>query len=321
MTELIIRESKREDIEAIISLQKQSLGEGLIPRSKAFWHWKHEMNPFGSSPVLLAWDNDQLVGLRAFMNWQWNFEGQTFRALRAVDTATRPDWQGKGLFKKLTLSLLEKEKLNGKAFVFNTPNKQSLPGYLKMGWRWFVKPDLNIRFGSLKGFLNPSSSAQAAPQEWNLNQFDWKVLDAWLINQTNSGIYTPKNSDYLKWRYRDIPEFNYFGAFTEKNGGALIIARIKITANLPELRITELKGANTSYIKSTVSNMIKFYSPAFISCMASFSKAMPFPLKNTGFVQFSNLGPKVVLRKINALPEPLLIKDNWKWTTGDMELF
>ncbi len=320
MTQLSIREAKREDIEAIVSLQKQSLGEGLIPRSEAFWHWKHIENPFGPSQVLLGWEDDQLVALRAFMNWQWKLGNQTFHALRAVDTATHPNWQGKGLFKKLTLEMIEKQKQLGKDFVFNTPNKQSLPGYLKMGWQELAKPNMNIRIGSWKGFLQAPQIKLPIKAEWDLQNFDWNKLDAWLSKQSFSGIHTPKNSDYLRWRYLQIPEFKYFGFFSSENGGGLLIGRFKMTSNLPELRITELIGTNNEHIKTELSKIINYYSPAFISCMAGY-EAGQFPLKNSGFIKIPNLGPKVALRKVNTLHEDLSVKKNWNWTTGDMELF
>ena len=118
----------------MIELLKKSLGEGLIPKSEFLWNWKHEQNPFGASFVLLAEENGMLIGLRAFMQWQWKWKDTVYKAIRAVDTATHPEHQGKGIFKKLTLQQLELCKQQGIHFVFNTPNDQSRPGYLKMGW-------------------------------------------------------------------------------------------------------------------------------------------------------------------------------------------
>ena len=57
------------------------------------------------------------------------------RAVRAVDTATDPDYQGRGLFTRLTLQAIDELRAEGVDFVFNTPNDQSRPGYLKMGWQ------------------------------------------------------------------------------------------------------------------------------------------------------------------------------------------
>ena len=54
---------------------------------------------------------------------------------RAVDTATDPDFQGRGIFTRLTLEALDALPAEGVELVFNTPNARSLPGYLKMGWQ------------------------------------------------------------------------------------------------------------------------------------------------------------------------------------------
>ena len=125
-----VREATEEDIPAIVNLLKQSLGESLMPKSEKYWRWKHLENPFGKSPVLLCWEGKTLIGVRAFLRWEWALQGKVIRAVRAVDTATHPDYQGKGIFKKLTLSLVDTCTKAGDKFVFNTPNKQSKPGYL-----------------------------------------------------------------------------------------------------------------------------------------------------------------------------------------------
>ena len=39
------------------------------------------------------------------------------------------------MFTKLTMHGLAAMQADGVDFVFNTPNSQSRPGYLKMGWR------------------------------------------------------------------------------------------------------------------------------------------------------------------------------------------
>ena len=74
------------------------------------------------------------IGLRAFMRWRFDATGQDVRAVRAVDTATHPDHQGRGIFSRLTSEAID--LLRGDTdLIFNTPNEKSLPGYLKLGWR------------------------------------------------------------------------------------------------------------------------------------------------------------------------------------------
>ena len=132
---MIVRNATPEDIPAIVVLLQLSLGENLIKKSENTWNFKHVDNPFGTSHVLLAYEGDVLIGVRAFMKWKWQMGTQSWTAFRAVDTATHPDYQGKGIFKKLTLQALDDIQKGGETFVFNTPNEISRPGYLKMGWK------------------------------------------------------------------------------------------------------------------------------------------------------------------------------------------
>jgi GNAT superfamily N-acetyltransferase len=144
-TELEIRAGTAADTDRILELVRLSLGEGTIPREREYWEWKHHRNPFGESPVLLAEAGGELVGLRVFMRWEWDAGGERLRAVRAVDTATHPAWQGKGIFSRLTKRLLEEMRREGTHFVFNTPNEKSRPGYLKMGWGAVGRVNLWIR--------------------------------------------------------------------------------------------------------------------------------------------------------------------------------
>ena len=140
------RKATEADIPEIIQLLKKSLGESLIPKSQELWNWKHLHNPFGKSPVILADENGQLVGLRAFLKWEYQVGSETLFACRAVDTATHPDYQGKGIFKNLSLSLIDEIKNEGVNLIFNTPNSKSTPGYLKMGWEKWGKLPLKLNF-------------------------------------------------------------------------------------------------------------------------------------------------------------------------------
>src|SRR5690606_11778858 len=101
-----VRHATPDDIPAIVDLLKLSLGEQLMPKSEEFWRWKHLQNPFGESPVLLAFDQDTLTGVRAFMHWRWSTNTNTYSAVRAVDTATHPEYQGRGIFRTLTQKLV-----------------------------------------------------------------------------------------------------------------------------------------------------------------------------------------------------------------------
>ena len=67
-----IRSARNDDVEAVVGLLCTCLGDGGVPRSADFWRWKHQDNPFGPSPVLLATAGERIVGVRAFLRWSWH---------------------------------------------------------------------------------------------------------------------------------------------------------------------------------------------------------------------------------------------------------
>ena len=147
-----IRPYDEADEDEVIGLLTAALGGGPAgERPAEFFRWKHQENPFGRSFGLVAEADDRIVGLRAFMRWEFVAGDRRFKAVRAVDTATHPDYQGRGIFSQLTLEALDALRHEAD-FVFNTPNEKSLPGYLKMGGAW------SARSPSASGFDDRSIS-------------------------------------------------------------------------------------------------------------------------------------------------------------------
>src|SRR5262249_20381845 len=129
--ELTIRRAGPEDESAVLELLAASLGWKRDETFETFFAWKHERNPFGPSPAWVAVDAGRVVGFRTFLQWQFEHpDGRPRRAVRAVDTATAPDYQGRGVFRRLTLHAVDELREDGIDFVFNTPNAKSRPGYL-----------------------------------------------------------------------------------------------------------------------------------------------------------------------------------------------
>ena len=211
-----LRRATPADLPGIIDLLRVSLGDGSTEKSAAFWRWKHEDNPFGASPVMVADDGGRIAGVRAFMRWRWQSRERSYRALRAVDTATHPDYRGQGIFKKLTLQLIEECQREGDDFIFNTPNEQSRPGYLKMGWEQLGK--LPVRMAPVRPLRIARqllSPRELRPLEWGTPDYaalaDGERL-CWLTEASQpaeQGWTTPVTADFLQWRYADCPAREY----------------------------------------------------------------------------------------------------------------
>ena len=120
-----------KDLPAIISLLKEGFHKKRILED---FKKKHIDNPFGKSYGLLAFEGDNLIALRMFLRWEFKHNNKLIKAIRPVDTVTHPQHQGKGIFKKINLMGLENCR-NEYELIFNTPNKNSFPGNIKMGWK------------------------------------------------------------------------------------------------------------------------------------------------------------------------------------------
>src|SRR4051812_40512985 len=114
LADVALRLATTADFPAILALGQRTLGWlGDAPEAE-FFRWKHERNPFGPSPLWVAEDDGRIVGLRAFMRWELCTDrGEIRRAVRAVDTTTDPEYQGRGIFSALTLHALDAVRAEG----------------------------------------------------------------------------------------------------------------------------------------------------------------------------------------------------------------
>ncbi len=139
----------RDDEDQIVDLLGVAMYGADFPDLRGYWRWKHYDCPFGESFGLVAVDQEKaagkVVGLRVFMRWELLGHGRVYRAGRAVDTATHPDWRRRGFFEHMTIALTERLTAEGFDLTFNTPNQFSLPGYLKMGWEEVGRLPLRVK--------------------------------------------------------------------------------------------------------------------------------------------------------------------------------
>ncbi|MEO7524606.1 MAG: GNAT family N-acetyltransferase [Ferruginibacter sp.] len=320
---MTVRQSTAEDLPQIIALLKQSIGEVLTPKTEAYFLWKHQKNPFGRSKVLLAVEDNKIIGLRAFMYWRWASQQQNLLAVRAVDTATDPAFQGKGIFKKLTMQAVNECKTEGVDMVFNSPNPISMQGYLKMGWSSVGKLPLYIGVGSLVPRFYSAETVNGFYSKYAVEIAINKLDRAWALPKAAKLLHTPIDYNYLSWRFLDCPVAKY-GAVIEP-GKFGYIFRLKKLKKFIELRICEVwtestPGAEQLAIQS-FKKLMKAIRPALLSCGAS-------PLFSNGDKQIAKLfgpykkGPVITIRplatdNLNNFAE----FGQWKPSLGSMELF
>jgi hypothetical protein len=226
---ITIRPFAAGDEKSVLKLLDATLGGGPAgQRPAGFFRWKHWDNPFGPSFMLVAESSGRLIGLRAFLRWRFECSGRFVEAVRAVDTATHPDYQGLGVFSRLNRAALE--SLRGEVdLIFNTPNAASRPGYLKLGWREVGRVPVAIRVRRparlVRGLLArggrlprmPTVSAEPAAHVLEHSVQVARLLAA--ARPADDGrLRTPRDLPYLRWRYGAAPLLGYRAVVEEADG-------------------------------------------------------------------------------------------------------
>lgn len=326
MSELEIRRATPDDIADIVALLAEGLGSGEAPRSAEFWRWKHVQNPFGESPCLLALRNGRIGALRAFLRWEWDAGSERVRAVRAVDTVTHPHFRRQGLFRKLTLQLVEEMRQEGVAFVFNTPNRYSRPGYLKMGWETVGRVPVLVRPRRLTGLLRSLGPASPAPLPELSELPDVTDVPEVLLEEVASrressrGYRTPRSVAYLNWRYQRIPGIRYHALWNRDSAPALVIFRGRLRRQMSEVTVTEVFGdrLEAAVLLRQVARKATVDHLAASAPRGSEARAA---LGTAGFVPLPGAGSVLTVRPLGNHPDPDPLRmESWELSLGDIEL-
>ena len=311
-----IRRADENDIPEIVEVLKASLGQDQLQLSEKVWRYKHIDNPFGHSIIFIALEDEKIIGVRAFMRWEWHYNGKKYKALRAVDTATHPNHQGKGVFKKLTLKAVNFAQSINDHFVFNTPNEQSRPGYLKMGWEQVGKIYVGLK-PSLS-FLKFKKTPQVYNVQKNISRTELEKLCAnWnQMLQDKKGFFTPKCSEMLRWRYEENPLQSYEVIAAKEY---YLAGYIKKRGRLKEFRIAEFIYDENLLTQKKLKKIIDKAGSKFSCHVISFSPNFLELNSKKGF-----FGPILTFKTLNVDIEEkdrILKITNWNNSLGDLELF
>lgn len=310
---MIIRKAEVGDIPKIVALLQSALGEGKIPKSAKLWRWKHLENPFGPSLVFVAEELGEILGVRAFLQWSWINEGKEYQALRAVDTAVHPNYQGKGIFSRLTAALAEEARISGYHFIFNTPNEKSLPGYLKLGWEKLGKVEVGFEMNSL--------IPKSASEEYYPSTKEWESCIENIDLKYSEGFQTQISKAYLLWRYANNPILRY-GFLTDYQTYLLIYRKRSLRFGV-ELRIVDLLhiGQSQKIDQRSLRMQIRLLQQNANITSFSIRQASDY-FKGLLVIKNGRIGPILTFKQLNlTVTAKSEFLDQWRYSLGDMEFF
>ena len=312
---LDIRPATPGDRSAILELGRASLGWGDDPRYEQLFAWKHDDNAFGPSYMWVATDGDRVVGLRAFMRWEFVRGGEVLRAVRAVDTATHPDYQGRGLFTAMTMHGLDEVRGDGVDFVFNTPNEQSRPGYLKMGWETVGNLPVAVRVRNPASVLTVAKS-RVASSLWPTPLDEGASIEAILerrevapeVTHDPRALATNRSNAFVSWRY-GAPFLGYRAVESDRG---VVIVRLRSRGGADELVLLDAFDLDVRASDRVATSVMR-------NSGATHALRIGPADPRRGFVGYPGGGPMLTWRGVNSKSKPPL--PNWCLTMGDIELF
>lgn len=313
----------------MLALLGASLGRDDDERYDALYRWKHVENAFGASPAWVADDDGRLAGVRVLMRWEFDSPAGRRRAVRAVDTATHPEYQGRGLFTRLTLHGIDALRAEGVDFVFNTPNDQSRPGYLKMGWHVVGRlPAAAVPTG-LRGATR-MPAARVAAERWSSPTAagesaaevlaDGGALAELLAAQpAPTGLRTARDAAFLRWRY-GTPLLDYRAIVAPGGvGDGLVLFRVRRRGPAREAVLADVlvRGDRAADRRRLVAALRRQVDADYVMGLAAPRRALA-----DGMVPLpARAGPILTWRRVASSTDVPPARAEWTVTLGDIELF
>jgi hypothetical protein len=272
----------------------------------------------------VAVDDEGVVGVRIFMRWGFVVGDRSVKAVRAVDTATHPRARGRGVFRALTMRGVEEMTAQGVDWVFNTPNKQSMPGYLSMGWDRLGRLSVAIRPAG-PGSIPQLVAARVPAELWSEPTSagedvvsvlsDDKELADLLASQPqhHGGVRTSRSAAFLRWRYAASPVgYRAMLAGASLSDGVMFF-RLRRRGPSTEVVIADaVVPAGNARVTAKLGRRVLEGSGGDYAVTVGATRPR-------GWLRVPRIGPLLTWRHLADGDRPPIKR--WELSTGDVELF
>ena len=339
------------DIDEIVKILSGSLStSGATAKNIAFWSWKHVHNPAGRSLGLAAksLSDGSLIAVRPMMHWRFKTPcfSELCQVVRPVDTVTHPDWRGKGIFRSLTLRAISKLGNTTINLAFNTPNKNSLPGYLKLGWQKACELQVYLALGRSSAIFNRVIGKRVfslveSPWEkishgatYGASKLSEEQVDEILGHCSEfegrrmcSGFRTFRDVKFLRWRFIEQPNVDYGFTIVRDSQDkiqSVVVARLEIRAGLLVALIQDVFVADSklSTVRRAIKGVRKDLNVAFLAAHFIKGSIEYKAMMTSGFLPVKKV--TLAVREIGKPTESLInfkAENRWDLTLSDIEVF
>jgi GNAT superfamily N-acetyltransferase len=325
--------------------------------NESFLQWQYFENPCGEAVIICARDkfSNALVAVYIVNPVEINFGIEKRKGALSLNTFTRKDFRGKGLFPIMAKACYESAKQKGAQFIIGFPNQSSYSGFIKkLGFsdlgnvNYMFKP-INVGgiltqklFKITKQITKPSLFSSKFNKGVEIREIniadlaDKESLTIFFDSIKREGtIHTNRSIEYLKWRYINNPLHLYklIGAFDGSELKAFAVINIKQNRWMRDGFIVDLcipeenKKSNRATAKFFVGIIIKYFRSNNVHFIKVYSNINSYEykfLKASHFLSKSKFNKSINIPFIykqldNNHNKPPLI-DHWDIVMGDTDI-
>ncbi len=235
----------------LLDLFRASFGHTM---SEEFWNWKYLQNPLTDPEVIVALDNGRIVGARPFLLAEMWLGSERVIVAQHCDTMVHPEYQGRGIFKRMGEFAIRDLKEKGFALSYGFPGPMSRPGFLRQGWRTVAQTETLFRplkskklisyklgnkiLGAGLGLLYDNFLDTRIQPVQICGSFQVKLFDRFAADELKevdslrdaSAIDLVRKERYLRWRFDSHPEHDYRHIVVKKDEKLVGYAVIRVNA-------------------------------------------------------------------------------------------
>jgi len=230
--DITIRETTEDDWDGVGALFERVFG---AKRDAKIWNWMIKESPESTGFSLVALDpTQQIVGHAASITRGFRIGGVRTLCGQSVDAMTHPDWQRKGINKKLNDALVLHNVKASIPYLMGFSNEHSTHTVLThQGRRKIGQIPALVRPISIIRSAMHVARASASLPDAVAAQIPEDVDELWGSRGPSMRVGVDRDSSYLDWRYRK-PGASYYGVELRQNGAlqAFGVLGLRVQARL-----------------------------------------------------------------------------------------
>jgi GNAT superfamily N-acetyltransferase len=192
--------------------------------------WLYVDNPDGKAVGYDAWDGERLAAHYVCIPARAWVEGLEVPVLLSLNTATHPDYQGKGLFTKLAAMTFEAGASQGYDGVYGVANANSTPGFVrKLGFQLVRPLEARIGVGGLRHGARAAPAALSFERSWSADALRWRCANP------HNPVFVKDGAGKL--RFHAAASGHKLPAYAELDAGGVALAAPAQAPMLSPLRL------------------------------------------------------------------------------------